>query len=271
MRALAWLLAAWLALSPAFADGSFVAPTANGTAAVGQLPGTTTNDDAAAGKVGEFVSASATFETATVTFTSASPTVVTWTAHPFTINSSGVATASVVYFTNSGGALPTGVTASTNYYAVPINANTFRIATSVANAFAGTFVNASSTGTGTHTGVANAILSTTAYVDINAVNLTAGDWDCSGMGILVTAGGASPTRVITYVGTTSGTNPSGSSLRGAYTDLNLAFGTALIQQFTLGNQRFSLASTTAIIGGISATFPSGSIAGQSLVRCRRMR
>lgn len=54
MRALTWLLALWLGLAPAFADSAFVAPTANGTAAVGQLPGTTTNDAAAAGKVGEF-------------------------------------------------------------------------------------------------------------------------------------------------------------------------------------------------------------------------
>lgn len=52
------LLISLLWLSPAIADSIFVPPTSNGTAAVGQLPGTTTNDSAAAGKVGEYISGS---------------------------------------------------------------------------------------------------------------------------------------------------------------------------------------------------------------------
>lgn len=60
MRMLAWVLAAWLALSPALADSSFVAPTATGTAATGQIPGTATNDSASAGNVGQILTNSAT-------------------------------------------------------------------------------------------------------------------------------------------------------------------------------------------------------------------
>lgn len=55
------LLALLLAISPALAQqGTIVGPlpTATGTAATGQIPGTTTNDAAAAGKVGETISSS---------------------------------------------------------------------------------------------------------------------------------------------------------------------------------------------------------------------
>lgn len=44
----------------ALADGLTVPPSVVGTAQVGQVPGTTTNDNAAAGKVGEFISNKAT-------------------------------------------------------------------------------------------------------------------------------------------------------------------------------------------------------------------
>lgn len=46
------LLLALILSTPSFADGSFVAPTGVGTAAVGQIPGTATNDNACATCVG---------------------------------------------------------------------------------------------------------------------------------------------------------------------------------------------------------------------------
>lgn len=82
---------------------------------------------------------------ATITCTSASPGVVTWTGH-------GMSTTNSVTFTNSGGALPTGISANVQYFITKVDANTFKISTSLANVAAGTFVNTSSTGTGTHTG-----------------------------------------------------------------------------------------------------------------------
>ena len=82
--------------------------------------------------------------TATVTMTIASPAVVTWTGH-------GLSEGAPVVFTTSG-ALPTGITAGTTYYVGRSpGANTFNIATSVANAAAGTFVNTSGSQSGTHT------------------------------------------------------------------------------------------------------------------------
>lgn len=56
-------------------------------------------------------------------------------------------------FSNSGGALPTGLSASTTYYCIPIDnvAGTFYVASSYANAYAGTHIDITGAGTGTQT------------------------------------------------------------------------------------------------------------------------
>ena len=84
--------------------------------------------------------------TATVTITIAAPGVVTWTSH-------GFGTGTPVVFTTTG-ALPTGITSGTTYYAVVVDANTFQIASSVANAIAATptVITTSGSQSGTHTG-----------------------------------------------------------------------------------------------------------------------
>lgn len=53
MKVLARLLVLLFFTTPVYADSSFVAPSATGQAATGQIPGTATNDAAAAGNVGE--------------------------------------------------------------------------------------------------------------------------------------------------------------------------------------------------------------------------
>lgn len=81
----------------------------------------------------------------TFTATAATPTVLTlaatWDAQ----------TGTPFRLTNSGGALPTGLSAGTTYYWSRTGAGTGNIATSYANLEAGTFVAASDTGSGTHT------------------------------------------------------------------------------------------------------------------------
>ncbi len=52
---------------------------------------------------------------------------------------------------NSGGGLPGGLSAATNYYAIKIDANTFELASSLANALAGTQIDITTNGTGTQT------------------------------------------------------------------------------------------------------------------------
>jgi len=72
----------------------------------------------------------------TITLTIASPCVVTLVSHGFLTTT---------------GALPTGLTANTLYYVIYVNATTFRLATSYANAVASTAINTSGTQSGTHT------------------------------------------------------------------------------------------------------------------------
>lgn len=56
-----------------------------------------------------------------------------------------------VRFSNSGGALPTGLSTLTDYWLVRVSATTARVATSLANAIAGTVIAFTDAGTGTHT------------------------------------------------------------------------------------------------------------------------
>jgi hypothetical protein len=95
-----------------------------------------------------------TSASATVTITIAAPGVVTWSGH-------GLSTGSPVVFSTTG-ALPTGITAGTTYYAVVVGANSFQIATSFANAIAATptVVTTSGSQSGTQTGRRGAIAQT---------------------------------------------------------------------------------------------------------------
>lgn len=79
----------------------------------------------------------------TVTLTIASPCVVTLASHGFITGDS-------IYLTTTG-ALPTGLTANTLYYVISVDFNTFRLATSYANAIASTAINTSGTQSGVHT------------------------------------------------------------------------------------------------------------------------
>ncbi len=79
----------------------------------------------------------------TVTTTIATPAVLTRTAH-------GLRTGDQVYLTTTG-ALPTGLTANTIYYAHVIDADTFHLSTTQANSFAATYIATSGTQSGTHT------------------------------------------------------------------------------------------------------------------------
>jgi len=80
----------------------------------------------------------------TVTITSANPGVVSLSAH-------GLSTGSCVELTTTG-TLPTNLAVNTNYYVIYVGADSFRLATSAANAIAGTAIDTSGgSPSGTHT------------------------------------------------------------------------------------------------------------------------
>lgn len=69
-----------------------------------------------------------------------------------TITSHGLRFGDTVYLTNSGGALPTGLTANTDYFVIVITSNTIQLAASPSDAGSGTPINiTAAAGGGTHT------------------------------------------------------------------------------------------------------------------------
>lgn len=79
------------------------------------------------------------------TISIASPGVVTRNGHGLSDGATWRATATT-------GALPTGVALNTDYFVTRIDANTFRLSTTLANQVAGTYINTSGSQSGTHTG-----------------------------------------------------------------------------------------------------------------------
>jgi hypothetical protein len=139
------------ALAQTLSVQSVVAGTSNTAGADWTLTGSQSTGSGAAGNLVLSTAFANTVGTATVTITIATPGVVTWTAH-------GLVTGSPVVFTTTG-ALPTGITAGTTYFAITsstLGVNTFQIATSAANAAAGTAVATSGTQSGTQTGTTSA-------------------------------------------------------------------------------------------------------------------
>lgn len=91
---------------------------------------------------------------ANVTFTDKTPAPSTFTfasGNNFTDTANGFLTGLKVQVSNSGGALPTGLSGSTNYWVIVVDANTFSLASSLANARLGTAITISGAGSGTQT------------------------------------------------------------------------------------------------------------------------
>lgn len=81
---------------------------------------------------------------ATITISIATPAVVGWVGHGLYDGAT--------FRMATGGALPTGVAAGADYFVTVIDADNFKLSTSLANQVAGTFINTSGSQSGTHTG-----------------------------------------------------------------------------------------------------------------------
>lgn len=237
------------------------------------LAGTVTNDNAAAGNIGEYYLAS-TAETgqaqgsATVTITIASPAVITWgTTTPFGFNGTGAA---VINFTTTG-ALPTGIVAGTNYYVIgtSVSGNTFQIATTADNALAGTAINTSGTQSGVQTGVPTAALTTATATVVAALSVPAGDWEVN---VDVGFFAAASTSITTLLAT-SNTAISGSARpsRQAQTTFPAYVPGVSNNILHAGPARYSLSATTTIYCVVSGTFTVSTLATWGSLRARRVR
>lgn len=250
-----------LSCAPLCADGI----VNGGGSPAGQLPGTATNDNATAGNVGELMTSScpSAATTATVTITIAAPGVITWTAHGFT-------TACPVVFTTSG-ALPTGLTSGTVVYVVPssVTANTFTVASSLANALAGTAITTTGSQSGTQTSTAGAAAATTVALGLTGLALTAGDWDCYGQLVRGLAASTSVTLLKTSI---NGSIADGSLAAGTLAQFSTAANVmALDHSEIVGPVRESLSATTNVFLLMNDTFTVSTNKGYGTLRCRRVR
>jgi hypothetical protein len=223
-------------------------------------------------------------KTSTVTITIASPGVVTWASH-------GLGTTAPVTLTTTG-SLPTGLTASTVYYAINVNANTFRLATSVANALAGTAINTSGSQSGTHTAVGNGVVppgysgevktteiaigagpSLTDNVDAvwATLSLEAGIWEVDGnAGVFHTTG----TPIVIHMHcdhnasgvTTIGTSPNGGSTLALHVTANDKNGWI----FAMPRRRYVLTATTTVRAVMLANFSGGTPKAYGVLRATRI-
>lgn len=233
-----------------------------------QIQGTNTNDNAPVGSLGEIITSGlcpGSAATATITVTIATPGVVTWTAH-------GLTGACPVVFTTTG-ALPTGITSGTTYYVVPssITTNTFQIATTVANALAGTAIATSGTQSGTQTGTGGVSMTTTTAATVTGVILTPGDWDCRAFNSHVLGASTSVTILsasINSAPTTVGTRGSGSTILFSTAANVMGVGG---DDIDIGAFRVSLAANTNYYLVQQDTFTVSTDVGFGSITCRRAR
>lgn len=179
-----------------------------------------------------------------------------WTATFGAVNSTGFTAYS------SGGTATTG-----NYWAIgsTLSGNTFQIADSAAHALAATnAINFTSAGSGTQTGILGAGATTATVISGAGVAISAGDWDCNGMGDFVPVG-------ITGTGYNVGlsTTDGGNGGTGNYAAMRF---TSLTQNTNspVGPIQFNNNVAKTIFLSDNAIFSAGSMTEGGTVRCRRM-
>ena len=259
-------------------SGAFTTLSASGLispASTVGIAGTVTNDSVQAGSIGEYQASTMTQVAATGTvFTMATTNVCSLTS------AAGLANLQAVTVTNSGGGLPTGLSVTTNYYIANLNvgALTCNLASSLANAIAGTFITTTGAGTGTQTlhGACSFVTSTNTY-DICGLALTAGDWDVDAVVFPGEAGSVSVTTWELWIAQAGGStvpttaaNILAQGLAGNQV-ATASTSTANNTWATSGTLRVSLATAGYLALAGNATFTVGTLSPQALLRARRVR
>lgn len=146
----------------------------------GGLIGQTATTAVSEGHIGEFIGAvcnPASPSGTTVTISIADPAVVTWTNHRMD-KSEGDVACPITFSTT--GALPTGITAGTKYWAVAASSSTLNIATTPQNAVDGVFIETTGTQSGTQSVTGGVELVDATWNSGSAMVLSPGIWDIQG-------------------------------------------------------------------------------------------
>lgn len=236
------------------------------------VTGVTNGSNATAGAVGEYITVQTpnADNTAAVTITIASPGVVTWTGNPFFGASNATNWTIPVVFTTTG-ALPTGLTAGTTYWILSstLTANTFQVATSADNAFAGTAINTSGSQSGVHTANSGCGLTSGGNSNVAALSLSAGDWDICGVVGFLPAASTSITQSLGGWNTVSATFGSAGTFAA---HLQAASVTGHNQfHVVFPSNRLNLGATTTIYLVASSTFTVSTNTAFGFMGFRRAR
>lgn len=226
-----------------------------------------------------------------------------------TIAAHGLTALAPIFFTTSGG-LPTNFTAPTAatgaasantytanptlYYVIgaSITTNTLQVATSIANAIAGTAVVAGSAGSGTHTAYANAMIPTGYIgeyiyksVEIasafalttgsagqvwNTISLTAGIWELGGNTGVIKTGGTTPTYTHMHCGLVYGFSTIPSTPYNGATALHITSNNENGWMFTNNPEQIFLTTTTTINAVITSDFTGGTCGAYGKTWARRI-
>lgn len=234
--------------------------------AAGALPGTATNDDAPAGRIGEFmISGHGNGTAQTCTISNATPAVVTAAAHTLSIGAT-------VNFTTTG-ALPSPLVVGTNYYvsSQSFAAGAFCLSTTSDNAIAGTSINTTTAGSGVHTVVKQMKLTTATNVDMAILNLTAGDWDVWGNVGFVAAATTNATRALSSINTVTGALNVAAGFFGGVPCPNAGLVGGTGWNALAGPVRVSLNATTKYRLVLSPIFTVSTLSAYGTLQARRRR
>jgi hypothetical protein len=238
------------------------------------IVGTALADAAQAGSVGELQTVSCGGDsTATITVTIAAPAVVTWASHPFSASSPNpVNWECPINFTNSGGALPTGLAPGTTYYidGATLSGDTFEISDTAAHALAGTnHVTTTGSQSGTQTGWMGAFGSNLTVYGAAGMKLTPGDWDCTDVSVFSGVTSVTATAFFTGVNTSAGSLPA----QGNYTQMRIPSGViGTADEMPPGvTVQENISSTTTVYANTESAFSGGTQNESAFLRCRRIR
>jgi hypothetical protein len=113
---------------------------------------------------------------ASIAFTSATPTVGTWSSPPWAASTAPYGSYACTFEITANA--PTGLSTATIYLAVPINATTFHVATSAAQAMAGNYAATTGSSSTANLTTGMASVGTGFAIPVGAMKLTAGEWKC---------------------------------------------------------------------------------------------
>lgn len=243
----------------------------------GFAPGNTTGAAAQSGAVGEYIAANSLAAGLSATISSGSPAVITATGNTLTSRCT-IAVGSPaqcimpVYFTGLAGTDGGTIVNNVTYFVDPASitgTTTFRLATTIANALAGTDINTSGTDSGT-ANFGGYLATSGAAQSMVAIYLPAGDWDCGGN---ITINGVASTAPTSMLGglspTVNSINPVDAS---AFAFSPIFAAGAIGNSLPVGPKRFLFATQTLLHMTPNMAWTGGATNPTAVpfMRCRRM-